>query len=259
MSEDRTHNPLDRIRIVLVEPKETGNIGSVARAMKNMGLSKLYLVNPSDFRSGDARKMAHGSGDVLYGATPVNRLEDALSGTVLAVGTTHKKRQDFDLLYGPRETAQRLVSLPEGTEGALVFGREESGLTNAELQLCQATSRIATARTYPSLNLSQAVLLFAYELYQAAENPAQRPDINLAPFEEIESMYAHISLALDKLGFVSRHRPETFMRSVRRLFGRISLERRDVATVHKIFRQVDRFVSRHGLDDSDRGNRETDG
>lgn len=249
---EAARNALRHIRIVLVEPKEPGNIGAVARAMKNMGLSRLYLVNPSDFQSGDARKMAHGSGDVLYGATVCRSLQEALSDTALAVGTTHRTRRNIDLFYGPRQVAGRLVSLPAGVEGALVFGREETGLVNDELQLCQVASRISTACAYPSLNLSQAVLLFGYELYQAALNPPQMPELDPAPFEEIESMYAHISGALDKLGFVSRHRPETFMHSVRRLFGRLALERRDVATVHKIFRQVDRFVARHGLDDSNR-------
>lgn len=248
---------LDRIRIVLVGTKEPGNIGAVARAMKNMGLSRLYLVGPPDFRSGDAKKMAHGSGDILYGATVAGTLEEALSGTSLAVGTTHRERSDFDLLYGPRKVAGRLLSLPEGAEGALVFGREENGLTNDELQLCQVTARIPTAHRYPSLNLAQAVLIFGYELYRAAENPPETPRLDLAPFDEIESMYRHISSALDKLGFVSRHRPETFMRSVRRLLGRTPLERRDVATVHKIFRQVDRFVARHGLD-TETNSREVD-
>lgn len=236
---------LDRIRIVLVEPKEPGNVGSVARAMKNMGLSRLYLVNPPDHKSGDARKMAHGSGDVLYGATVTETLEAALAGTVLTVGTTHRRRQNMDLMYGPGEAVRRLTSLPGGAEGALVFGREENGLTNHELQLCQLVARIPTAHAYPSLNLAQAALIFAYELHRAANNPPQIPQLDLASFEEIESMYAHIASALDKLGFVPRHRPETFLRALRRLFGRTPLERRDTATVHKIFRQIDKFVARH--------------
>lgn len=239
---------LDRVRVVLVEPKEPGNIGAVARAMKNMGLSRLYLVNPADHTSGEARMMAVGSGDVLYGAAVCGTLPEALAGVGLAVATTHRKRRHMDLVYGPRHAAERLASLPLHAEGALVFGREETGLTNDEIQLCQMIARISTASAYPSLNLSQAVLLFAYELYRAAAGLRETPDLDLAPLKEIESMYAHIASALDKLGFVSRHRPETFLRSIRRLFGRIPLERRDVATVHKIFRQVDKFVARHNLE-----------
>ena len=134
---------LSRIRIVLVEPKEPGNIGSVARAMKNTALSRLYLINAADHRCGDARKMAVGAGDVLYGATECDSLADALKGVALAVGSTHRPRENFDVMFGPRHTAERLVGLPEGREGALVFGREENGLTNEELQLCQFAPPLA--------------------------------------------------------------------------------------------------------------------
>jgi len=236
------------VRIVLVQPKEPGNIGAVARAMKNMGLARLHLVDPPDFRSGAARMMAHGSGDILYGARAFPTLEEALQGTSVAVGTTHRSRRGFSDYLDPPQAADRLAALPGQAEGAIVFGREESGLTNGELQLCQAIGSVPTAHRYPSLNLAQAVLLFAYELHRAAVCSSPPSDQDLAPFQEVEQMYTHISDALDKLGFVSRHRPDTFMRSVRRVFGRITLERRDVATIHTIFRQVDRFVARHGLD-----------
>lgn len=239
---------LDHIRVVLVEPKQSGNIGAVARAMKNMGLSRLYLVNPGEHTNGAARAMAHGSGDILYSATIADSLPQALEGAAFVVGTSHRQRRDFNVIYGPRAAAERLLELPEGTEGAIVFGREETGLTNDELQLCQMISRAPSAVQYPSLNLSQAVLIYGYELYQAAHLPVQTPTLHLAQHEEIEVMYAHIQEALYKLGFVARHNPTTFMRSIRRIFGRIPLERRDVATVHRIFRQVDRFIARHGLD-----------
>jgi len=236
---------LNRIRIVLVEPSEPGNIGSVARAMKNTGLSRLCLVNAADHRCGDARKMAVGAGDVLYGATECGSLAQALQGVSLAVGTTHRPRENFDVMYGPRHTAERMLALAGDQEAALVFGREQNGLTNDELQQCQIVAHVQTAVRYPSLNLSQAVLLFGYELFRAAVDPSELPTLNLTPHEEIEAMYAHIEDALDKLGFVSRHRPQTFMRSVRRIFGRIQLERRDVATIHRIFRQVDKYIARH--------------
>lgn len=241
------HQSLDHIRIVLVEPKQSGNIGAVARAMKNMGLSRLYLVNPGDHTSGTARAMAHGSGDILYGALVVDSLTRALEGTAFVVGTSHRQRREFSVICDPRTAAEHLLGLPEGTEGAIVFGREETGLTNAELQLCQMVSRAPSAVQYPSLNLSQAVLIYGYELYQASHTPVSPSKLHPAPHEEIEAMYAHILEALHKLGFVARHDPETFMRSIRRVLSRAPLERRDVATVHRIFRQVDRFIVRHGL------------
>lgn len=239
---------LDRIRVVLAGAKEPGNIGSVARAMKNMGLSRLYLVDPPDHTCGDARKMAHGSGEVLYGATVCESLEVALSGTVLSVGTTHRKREHFDILYGPRHAAEKLVSLPRDKEAALVFGREENGLTNNELGLCSIIANIPTAHRYPSLNLSQAALIFGYELYRAAAKPGEQPELDLPTFEEMESLYAHLGSALDKLGFPADYMPKAFPRSIRRLFGRISMDRRDVATMHRIFRQIDKFVAVHKSD-----------
>lgn len=241
-------NPLDRIRVVLVQPKQPGNIGSVCRAMKNFGLSRLYLVNPSDHTSGEARQMAHGSGDILYGAVVFQTLEEALHGVSLTVGTSHRTRRNFDLFYGPPEIAQKLLSIPQNGEAALVFGREEAGLTNDEIKLCQIISRIPSAVKYPSLNLSQAVLIHGYELYRAAESPPGIPTLEPAPFQAIESMYTHIDTTMKKLGFTSRHHPETFKHSLRRLFGRTEMEERDVATIHKIFRQIDRFISLHRLD-----------
>ena len=241
---------LDHIRIVLVEPKQPGNIGAVARAMKNTGLSRLYLVNPADHTSGDARAMAHGSGDILYGATVVSSLPEALEDVSLAVGTSHRHRREFDILHPPRAVADKLLSLPKKHEGALVFGREKNGLSNSELELCQMISCAASAVHYPSLNLSQATLLYGYELFQAANSDTiyEPSDLDLAHHRALESMYDHLQSVLAKIGFVSRHRPESFVRSFRRLFGRIDMEHRDVATMHKLFRQVDRFVTRHGLD-----------
>lgn len=245
---DEAARLLDRVRIVLVEPKQAGNVGSISRAMRNAGLSRLVLVNPgADHTSGDARKMAVGAGDILYRATVVSSLAEAVDGAVLVVGTSHKTRKDFPVVFGPSEIANRLVSLPNEGEGALVFGREERGLTNREIQLCQLIAQIPSTRTYPSYNLSQAVLVFGYELYKAAANPPELPDWDLAPIGQIEAMYRHLAQSLDNLGFKSPHRPETFIRSVRRFFGRIPLEKRDISTIHRICRQVDRFIGKHGI------------
>lgn len=240
---------LDRVRIVLVEPKQAGNIGSISRAMRNSGLSRLVLVNPgADHTSGDARKMAVGAGDILYGATVVDTLEEAVDGALLVVGTSHKTRKDFPVVFGPGEIANRLVSIPNEGEGALVFGRETRGLTNREIQLCQLIAQIPSTRTYPSYNLSQAVLIFGYELHKAALDPPEVPDWDLAPIGQVEAMYRHLAQSLDHLGFKSPHRPETFIRSIRRFFGRVPLEKRDISTIHRICRQVDRFLGKHGLE-----------
>lgn len=241
---------LDSISFVLVEPKQPGNIGSVARAMRNMGLKNLTLVNPADHKSGDARKMAVGSGDILYGARVCDSLQEALADVSLAAATTHRQRRHDHVLVGPQELARRVLSLPEGHRAAIVFGREEHGLTNDEIQLCQMAAKIPSAATYPSLNLSQAALIIGYELYRLAVDPPEQADLDLATHHEVESVFSHIESTLDKLGFNHRNRPKSFMRSVRRALGRIPMESRDAATFHKIFRQVDKFISRHGLDAS---------
>ena len=248
MSEDMPPQ-LDRIRVVLVEPKQAGNIGSVSRAMRNAGLQHLVLVNPgADHTSGDARKMAVGAGDILYGAKVVESLEEAIADCLLVVGTSHKTRKDFPVVFGPREIASRLVSIPNEGDGAIIFGREERGLTNKEIQLCQLTAQIPSARRYPSYNLSQAVLIFGYEIYCAAQNPPDIPEWDLAPQGQVEAMYRHLAQSLDNLGFKSRHRPDTFIRSVRRFFGRVPLESKDISTIHRICRQVDRFMGKHGIE-----------
>ena len=240
-------SPLDHITFVLVEPKQPGNVGSVARAMRNMGLSRLTLVNPPDHRSGDARKMAVGSGDILYRAKVCTSLQEALAGASLTVATTHRSRKYDHVLCGPQEVARQALALPEGAEAAIVFGREEHGLTNEEIQLCQMAGRIPSAARYPSLNLSQAALIIGYELFRAAVDPPELPDLDLANHQELEAMFAHVESSLDKLDFHHKNRPRSFMRSVRRVFGRIPMERRDATTVHKIFRQIDKFIARHDL------------
>ena len=236
---------LDHISIVLVEPEEPGNIGSVARAMKTMGLSDLVLVNPVPYDTPEARRMAHGSQDILNGATVCAGLQEALSGFALVIGTTHRKREDRPPLHPPPEAARRLMDLPHGHRGALVFGRESQGLSNEELRLCSLVSCIPSATKYPSLNLAQAVLVFAYEVSQARRGCRQAaPALDLAPFDAMEGMYGHIQEALEELGFVPRNTPASFMRSVRRVFGRVQLERRDVAVIHKMCRAVDKFIAR---------------
>lgn len=236
---------LSHLSIVLVEPEEPGNIGSVARAMRTMGLSRLILVNPVSFDVPEARKMAHGSQDLVLGAKVCPTLQEALADTALVVGTTHERREDRPLIYPPAESARRLVDLPAGQKGAIVFGRESRGLTNEELRLCNLISRVPAVTRHPSLNLAQAVLVYVYELSQASRGGSMGPRLDLATFEEMEGLYSHIQQALDHLGFVSRNAPCTFLRSVRRVFGRVQFERRDAATVHKLCRAVDKFTARN--------------
>jgi len=234
---------LTNIAVVLVEPKTPGNIGSVARAMKNMGLSRLILVNPAEFRVPEARWMAHASTDILDGAESVSTIEDALADATTIIGTTHRIGRRRGPFYTPKEAAQKVVSLAQVGRVALVFGPEDRGLLNPELELCHMLGRIPCASSYPSLNLSQAVMVFAYEIYVASLAPPPPPSLKPASFREIEHMYRRIDEVLTQIGFISRNTPTSFMRSVRRVFGRTRLEYRDVATIHKICDQIGRIAA----------------
>lgn len=162
-----------QISFILVEPAVPENVGAAARALKTMGFSRLVLVNPCDFLSGPARWLAHGSGEILEQAQVFPSLKEAILNFDFVMGTSAKKRSvkyDYHLLP---ELPELLSSKGNTVQNvALVFGREESGLRNDELKLCNLVSTIPMKTTFPSLNLAQAVMLYAWELSKmnAAEN-----------------------------------------------------------------------------------------
>ncbi len=234
-------NPLENIHIVLVEPQHPGNIGAAARAMKNMGLSKLVLVRPVPFRTPEAYGMAHLSGEILDSASVVDTLEEALRGKALVVGTTARRGKRRGPFHPVDEAVRRILEVAQGHQVAVLFGREDRGLLNEELRYCQMLVTLPTAVPQPSLNLAQAVLLFAYELLRARKPPPRQPLPDLASFEDLERMYARIERALTHIGFIHRNTPQTFMRSVRRVFGRAGLEKRDVYVILKICERIEQF------------------
>lgn len=153
------------ITFVLVEPAVPGNVGAAARAMKTMGFSKLRLVKPCDHLSTEARMLAHGSNEILEGAEIFPVLSEALKDVDFVIGTTAKNRRVKHDFHTPVELPG-IITSKKGWAGqtALVFGREESGLSNEEMQLCDILSTIPMKTSYPSLNLGQAVMLYAWEL-----------------------------------------------------------------------------------------------
>lgn len=234
-------NPLENIWIVLVEPKHPGNIGAVARAMKNTGLSRLALVRPAPFRTPEAYGMAHLSGEILDNALVVDTLEEALRGKALVVGTTARRGKRRGPFYPVDEAVRKLLEVARGRQAAVLFGREDRGLLNEELRYCQMLTTLPMAHPQPSLNLAQAVLLLSYELFRAQRLSPREPPPDLAPFENLERMYARIERALACIGFLHRNAPQTFMRAVRRVFGRAGLERRDVYVILKICERIEQF------------------
>ncbi len=240
---------LARIRIVLVEPTHPGNVGAAARAMKTMGLRRLALVAPRDFPSEAAWARASGAEDVLEAAEVHPALETAVAGCGLVVGTSARARSLPWPAREPRAAAAEAVAeAAAGTEVAFVFGRERSGLTNAELDRCQRLLSIPTDPGFRSLNLAAAVQVVAYELHLAARAPAAPADTLEQPAtaEELERFYAHLERVMVLVGFLDPANPRRLMRRMRRLFARARPERTEINILRGILTAVERCCRRRG-------------
>jgi TrmH family RNA methyltransferase len=237
---------LANITVILVEPATAGNVGSAARAMKTMGLANLVVVNGVEFKkSQQATMMGHGAGDVLECGRAVATWEEATEGLHWLMGTTHRKRRpQFPQVLTAREAAGKIASLSVKHRVGLVFGREESGLSDAELRKCQEIASVPQASEHPSLNLAQAVMILGYEIFMASLGEVPKQKQNLATIHEIEILLQHLTTSLAKVGFRPHQGdPESFLRSLRRVLGRAPLEKRDVNVMHRICQQIDHFVS----------------
>lgn len=232
---------LDSISIVLVRPRFPENIGSVARAMKNMGLHRLIIVKGCSPFHMNAYKLASGAEDILERAEEYMELSEALSEMGCVVGTTSRKGRERWPLLTPKEVAERICSLCQGNSIGVVFGSEKEGLTNEELSLCHLYGRIPSADSFPSLNLAQAVMIFCYELFQTAETSAKpfQPSLRLASYEKMEHLFSHMERTLLNIGFLEPKNPKRIMRTLRRLFGRSQLEERDIRILEGIWSRVD--------------------
>lgn len=224
---------LDRIRIVLTRTRHPGNIGAAARAMKTMGLSRLYLVAPESFPDPVANARASGADDVLAAATVVQTLAEALQGTVMAGALTARRRERSVPVRNAREGATELLAYTAQGEVALVFGTESSGLTNDEVELCSMPVTIPANPDYSSLNLGAAVQILCYELRMASAGGVVSARVSddaasVATFDEVEGFYSHLEGAMIRSGFYNPDNPKRLMQRVRRLFGRTRLEREEV-------------------------------
>ena len=237
---------LANITVVLVEPAVPGNIGSAARAMKTMGLSHLVILNgPKNFVDHQqAIMMGHGAHDVLKHARAAASWDDATDGLHWLVGTTHRKRRSqFPQIVEARQAAGKIAELSSNHRVGIVFGREEAGLTDAELRKCHDIASVPQATEHPSLNLAQAVMLFTYEIYLVSLGEVPKPRYNLATVHEVESVLKHLAESLGKVGFRPHQGdPESFLRSLRRVLSRAPLEKRDVNVLHRICQQIDYYV-----------------
>jgi tRNA/rRNA methyltransferase len=240
---------LDNFVFVLVRPLQAGNVGSAARALKNMGLGHLRLVAPQAAAGGrSAATMAVHAGDVLHSAGHFANLGAALADCTLAVGTTCRPGLYRSGVVGVREAATQLVTEAAANRVAIIFGPEDTGLVNRELKFCQRLITIPTAPEYPSLNLAQAVMLVAYELMMAAgvarEMPAAEPYASAAA---VDAMLERLSEALVAIGFLPAKNPEHIMFALRALLGRAGIGARELDILNGIARQI-RWFSEGGLE-----------
>lgn len=243
---------LDHVRVVLCRPSHPGNIGAAARAMKTMGLSRLYLVNPKLFPDDEATARASGAADVLERAICCASLDEALHGTVRAAALSARSRDLGPLPLQPRDGASLLLQPGENqapAEVALVFGNETSGLTNEELQRCQIAISIPANPLYSSLNLGAAVQVLCYEMRLAAFS-GQPPAIGLATpscsppatHEEMEGFYGHLEQVMIDSGFHDPARPKRLLPKLRRLFSRAAPEKEEVNILRGILAAVQHFL-----------------
>lgn len=231
--------PLTHIRIVLVNPLYGGNVGSICRAMANMALTELTLVAPAKLDLEEARMMAVAAQDILDRRRVVATLEEAVADCGLIMGTTVRPGLYRAHVRSPREWAPRILEAAATGPVALVFGRENSGLTNEELAICTNLIQIPSSPDYPSLNLAQAVMLCAYELYVASGTfvPPEElsPECTAATREHMFKMWREMLL---EVGFMEEPKADHMMLGLRRIFGRNPLTDDDVRIMMGIARQV---------------------
>lgn len=226
------------VRIVLIDPSHPGNIGSVARAMKNMGLSDLVLVRPRSFPHAEANALAAGADDVLAGAKIVTTVTEAIADCAFIAGTTSRPRSYYWEFATPRDVAKKIVEMPGENRAALLFGSERYGLANEDLEHCNVLVRIPANPEYCSLNLAMSVQLLSYEIFLAREQPRTtvQLELPLAPSADIEHFYAHLQAVLNEIDFEDR--TGHLMARLRRLFNRAQLDRNELNILRGILSAV---------------------
>jgi|UniRef100_A0A7V6DPC4 tRNA/rRNA methyltransferase len=240
-SHDAGRVNLDNVAIVLFRPQIPENIGAVARAACNMGISRLHLVEPLCLDEVRLHAMATPAAAHLLEKMVIHEdLGEALGPFQYVVGTTARLGGIRKEVKSPREMAARLIDLSRANDIALLFGPENFGLTNKELRFCHALVTIDTSRC-SSLNLAQAVMVLAYELHEArTDTPRFQP--RLANTRELETMYAMLQETLVKINYIGQQNPEHWMLNVRRLFNRHGLLSRETQVIKGICRQIDWYV-----------------
>jgi len=225
----------DNLIILIMEPQSPGNLGSIARAAKNMGVTTIRLINPAPFLTEEAYRLAHGSKEVLESFVCFDTLQEAIADIQVLVGTTMRHREKQWPMYEPKELAEHLIPHSQESKIGILFGREAHGLSNDELRLCHILSCIPTATMYPAINLAQAVMIYNYEFFQACTTKPAVYSWNPAQKSEEESLYKKMEETLPLLPIHPKKGPAEFIALFRRVLGRTQLESRDIRIFHKLF------------------------
>jgi len=224
------------LRIVLVEPREAGNVGAVARVMKNFGFDELWIVGEHPPLVPLAGWWASGADDVVGGARFAATLAEALAGAHLTIATTSLRGRTTPMDLTPADVAGLFAALTEEQTLALVFGREDSGLTRDEVVLCRRTAAIPTNANFPTMNLAQAAGVFCYELSSIEPAPATR---ELPRAEVVERMHERAEALLLEVGFLHANNPARIYDELRAIAGRADLDAREVTILLGILRQIE--------------------
>lgn len=241
---------LNRICVVMVNTTHSGNIGAAARAMKNMGLSRLLLVDPIASIDEEAIQRSSRAEDILHNAEIHPTLESAIAGCGLVVGTSARSRSVPWPLMTPRQCGERVAqAAAAGNDIALVFGRESRGLTNEELHLCNAHVHIPTDESFSSLNVAQAIQVMAYEMRIAltqdeSSGAGQRWGVDwdypMATHDQLNGMLQHMEQTLVEIGFLDPNTPKQLMTRVRRLFQRAAPDRMEINILRGMLAAIQR-------------------
>jgi tRNA/rRNA methyltransferase len=237
---------LENIALVLHKPHFSENIGAAARAAKNMGIRRLVVSDPYKCDLTRILRMAtHVAEDVVADMEVVDDLEDALSPFQYIVGTTARTGSHRQTVRSPRRLAEDLIPISQNNQIAVLFGPEDRGLAGRELKYCDALVTIPTA-DFKSLNLAQAVMVMAYEIFLASTRESRPFVPRLATSRELEGMYGHLRQTLGRINFINPENPEYWMMSIRRFCSRIGLRAREVKLIRGVCRQMDWYCSQKG-------------
>lgn len=247
---------LAHVRVILNKPRYPENIGAAARAVRNMGIQRLAVVQPENPLEDRIRMMAtHAAGDVVDRMATFDSLADALKDCQYVVGTTARLGGQRQNVLNPDMMARKLIPISRENEIAMVFGPEDRGLTNDELRLCHALINIPTAE-FSSLNLAQAVMVVCYELFKADEREPGPAVPRLANRHELDSMYDQLKDILVRISYINPENPEYWLNHMRQFLTRIHLRAREVSIIRGLCRQVDWYARKNFEDGLEEGRRQ---